>query len=295
MAHSLTKINARDRVTAWVAAGKGASMNWARIMAPLSGGEGDRRIVAAAAVLAEPFGAELACIHAPADVADLIPWMGDGFMGGVQATAIESIRQACAEGERAARAALDACPYERKSFLSLQSPVWAALAMQGRLSDVLVFDDAAARGKGPLAETFQQIVAGEQRPTVVARAGLKVGGVVAVAWDGGKEASRAARLDMPLLEKAKKVVILAAPKASSRSFDAGRLQSYYAARGVEAEVDILPDTGDAAPVLLYAARKSGADILVAGAFGHPRLQEFIFGGTTRTLLNSDAPSLFLSH
>jgi carotenoid cleavage dioxygenase len=34
---------------------------------------------------------------------------------------------------------------------------------------------------------------------------------------------------------------------------------------------------------------------LSGAFGHPRLQEFIFGGTTRTLLNSDQPSLFLSH
>ncbi|HQN51072.1 MAG TPA: universal stress protein, partial [Phenylobacterium sp.] len=31
------------------------------------------------------------------------------------------------------------------------------------------------------------------------------------------------------------------------------------------------------------------------AFGHPRLQEFIFGGTTRTLLASDQPTLFLSH
>ena len=44
-----------------------------------------------------------------------------------------------------------------------------------------------------------------------------------------------------------------------------------------------------------AAAKVGAGVLVAGAFGHPRLQEFIFGGTTRTLLNADRPSLFLSH
>ena len=42
--------------------------------------------------------------------------------------------------------------------------------MEGRLSDVLVFDDAAARGKGSLAEAFQQVIAGEQRPTVVATA-----------------------------------------------------------------------------------------------------------------------------
>ena len=53
--------------------------------------------------------------------------------------------------------------------------------------------------------------------------------------------------------------------------------------------------GDAAQLLLGAAQRVSADILVAGAFGHPRLQEYIFGGTTRTLLNNDGPSLFLSH
>src|SRR3984957_14825596 len=122
--------------------GRRTAMDWARIMAPLSGGEGDRRVAAAALALAEPFGAELACIHAPADVADLIPWMGDVFMGGVQAPAVESIRLAAQEGEAAARAVFDATSYDRKTFISLKSPVWSGLAMEGRLSDVLVFDDA---------------------------------------------------------------------------------------------------------------------------------------------------------
>ena len=36
--------------------------------------------------------------------------------------------------------------------------------------------------------------------------------------------------------------------------------------------------------------------VVAGAFGHPRFQRFIFGGTTRTLLDrTSGPALFLSH
>src|ERR1700733_3910970 len=114
--------------------------DWARIMTPLSGGEGDLRVLASGATVAGAFGAELACVHAPADVADLIPWMGDGFMGGVQATAIESLREAAAAGEKAARASVEACPYARKTFTALASPVWAALAMEGRLLDVLVFD-----------------------------------------------------------------------------------------------------------------------------------------------------------
>jgi len=270
-------------------------MSWARIMAPLSGGGGDAAAVAAAVALAKPFGAEMLAIYAPADVADVMPWMGEGFLGGVQTTALESLKEAAQAGEKNARAAMETVKYAKSRFTALQTPVWAGLSAESRLSDVVVFTSDPSRGRGPLAEAFQQMVADEQRPVLIARPGLKVGGSVAVAWDGGKEASRAARLALPLLEKAKTAVILAAPKASSRSFDPARLQSYYAARGVEAEVRLLPDTGDAGPALLHAAREAAADILVAGAFGHPRLQEFIFGGTTRTLLNSDEPSLFLSH
>jgi nucleotide-binding universal stress UspA family protein len=264
-------------------------------MAPLSGGQGDRAAMAAAFALAEPFGAQLCGVYTPADVADVMPWMGEGFMGGVQTTALESLKEAAQVGETNARAVMDACHYAKKQFIALNSRVWAGLSAESRLSDLVVFTNDPARGRGPLAEAFQQVLADEQRPVLIAREGLKVGGVVAVAWDGGKEASRAARLAMPLLEKASRGVILAAPKASSRSFDPARLQAYYAARGLQTEIEALTDTGDPAPALLTAAHRVGADILVAGAFGHPRLQEFIFGGTTRTLLNSDEPSLFLSH
>ena len=270
--------------------------SWARIMAPLSGGKGDAGVLAAAAELARPFGAEVAGVYAPADVADLMPWMGEGFMGGVQITAVESLKEAASQGEKNARGALDACVCGRKrEFVTLESPVWASLATESRLSDVVVFDNEAARGRGPLAEAFQQLVANEQRPTVVARDGLRSDGVVAVAWDGGKEATRAARTAIPLLEKASRVVILGAPGASSREFDAHRLQEFLGARGVEAEVEAIKGSGDAANLLLGACRAAGASLLVSGAFGHPRLREFIFGGTTRTFLHADSPSLFLSH
>lgn len=270
-------------------------MTWARIMVPLAGTAEDAGALAGACVIAKAFDAELAAVHAPADIADLMPWMGEGFMGGVQISAIESLKDAAEEGERAAKAACGTCGYERTRFTSLQSPVWAGLAMESRLSDVMVFDQHAASGRGPLAEAFQQIVADEQRPVIVARAGLAPGGVAVIGWDGGKEATRAARKAVPLLKKAKQVVILGAPQASTRTFDLARLQDYLSARGVSAETQTLEGSADAGHLLLDAARQAGANVLVAGAFGHTRLREYIFGGTTRTLLNSDGPSLFLSH
>lgn len=271
-------------------------MSWARIMAPLSGGAGDAAALEAAIALARPFKAEVVGVHAPADVSDLAPWMGEGFMGGVQAAALESLREAAAAGRKTAGGELDACDYDRKTFVSLEPPVWAGLALESRLSDVVVFGDDAGKGRGPLAEAFEQLVADEQRPVVVARGAIKAGGIVAVAWDGGKEASRAARTALPWLQQASKVVLIGAPEASSRTFDLVRLHGFLAARGVTSQVNALSGTGDAAELLLDAAATAGADLLVAGAFGHPRLQEFIFGGATRTLLNTDrGPSLFLSH
>ena len=271
------------------------SIPWARIMAPLAGAPGDRPVIEAAAALASPFQAEVAAVYAPADVADLMPWMGDGFMGGVQVAAVESLKEAAAEGRKAAEAAFAASAYARKSFTALDSPVWSSLSMHARLSDVVVFDNDAARGKGPLAQAFQQMIAAEQRPVVVARPGLDPTGVMAVAWDGGKEASRAMRTALPLLQRARAVHVVACSAASPRVFDPEALRMFLEARGVQAQITLIGGGGDVGANLLKAAVELGARLFVAGAYGHPRLQEFIFGGATRAFLNAEAPSLFLSH
>ena len=91
------------------------------------------------------------------------------------------------------------------------------------------------------------------------------------------------------------MVILSAHDATPRKFDPARMAAFLEARQVKVRVQEVGGGGDAAPLLLGAARSCGAYLLVAGAFGHPRLQEYVFGGTTRGLLGADGPSLFLSH
>ncbi len=270
-------------------------VEWARIMVPLSGGDGDRRGAAAGVALARPFEAECLLVHAPADLADMAAWMSDGFGGGIQTSAMESLREAADEGEALARRVAENVGYERARFISLRTPVWAAIAMKGRLSDVVVFDAEAARGRSALARIFQQVVADEQRPTLIAKDGFNPGGVAAIAWDGGKEASRAMRTALPLLRRASRVVAFTAPASTERKIDPRALVDFMAARGVTLETESLAGSGDPGPLLLAAARSVGASVLVAGAYGHSRLREFVFGGTTRSLLASEGPSLFMSH
>src|ERR1700679_4363746 len=107
-----------------------AGSSWARVMVPGGGGGPGGGVLAAGGVLATAFDAEMAAVYAPADVADLMPWMGEGFMGGVQVTAVQSLKDAAAEGERAARTACEALAYSEKAFTALSSPVWSALSMQ---------------------------------------------------------------------------------------------------------------------------------------------------------------------
>jgi len=274
-------------------------MEWKRILAPLTGGEADAEVLAASAAIAAPFEAELAAVHVPADLAELMPWLGDSLMGGVQSAAIEGIRDAAVQGAAAARRRCEACGYHQARFTALSSPIGEALATESRLSDLVVFDEAASRGRGPLAEAFRHILLGEQRPVIVAKrpgpGARLVGGIAALAWDGGKEASRAMRTALPLLARAAKVVAIGAANASDRRFDLEALARFLGLRGIACEIERIAATGDAGPALLAATKAAGADVLVAGAFGHARLREYILGGTTRTFLSHEGPSLFLSH
>src|SRR5438105_3521146 len=79
------------------------------------------------------------------------------------------------------------------------------------------------------------------RLALVAPDGLTVGGAVAVAWDGGKGASRAVRTATPLLRKASRVVILSPTKASPRRFAPELLKGFLDARGVKSDVEALTD------------------------------------------------------
>jgi nucleotide-binding universal stress UspA family protein len=47
--------------------------------------------------------------------------------------------------------------------------------------------------------------------------------------------------------------------------------------------------------LIRLAKAGGADLIVAGAYGHSRLGEWAFGGVTRDLLTSSPVCCLLSH
>jgi nucleotide-binding universal stress UspA family protein len=270
------------------------SQSWARITLPTSGAQSEAVALEVAATLAQTFSAQLNCLFTPPDPADIAPWLGEGFMASIQITTLDNLKTLAGESEVAARTSLEAVNYGHKRFAVLASPVWRELAVETRLSDLVVFSDDSARGRGLLSEAFQQVLMEERAAAFIARKSLNPAGTALVAWDGKEPSSRAARRALPLLKRAGKVIITGAPIGDD-PVDLSRLADYYACHGIAVEIDRLPKTNDILGSLKDSYARHGADYLVAGAFGHSRLREFAFGGTTRALLTGTDINLFMAH
>jgi len=127
---------------------------------------------------------------------------------------------------------------------------------------------------------------------------LKLSSVV-VGWKDTREARRAVVDAIPLLQKAKEVTVVEIiEKDEDRSVAAHRVADVAAWLGrhkVDASYIVPSLRGNAVEQLATQASDIGADVVVAGAYGHTRLREWIFGGVTRDLITQSRICSFLSH
>ena len=164
------------------------------------------------------------------------------------------------------------------------------LPEEARLADLVVLaQDETARDLG--ATGIEAVLFGSGRALLLAPKSepTSVGTTVAIAWDGGRAASRAVAAAMPLLSQAGRVVILSGDRpALGRASDPNRLAESLACHGITAASHGVTAGGQhMSKVLMRSAVELGCDMLVMGAYGHSRFREMVLGGVTRGVL--DAP------
>lgn len=121
---------------------------------------------------------------------------------------------------------------------------------------------------------------------------------IIVAWDGGREATRAMADAMPFLKLAQQVKVLSISEHSDEDHDLPDIDiaAYLAKHKVKIELERNENVQIAAAEwLLSRAASSGADLLVMGAYGHNRLTELILGGVTRTVMRQMSLPVLMSH
>ncbi len=180
------------------------------------------------------------------------------------------------------------------------------LGLHARYADLTVVaqpDESVAYKGGSADAILVNVMLSSGRPVLaVPYAGSfdVIGERVLIAWNASREATRAVNDALPLLRDAKSVTILAVnPKHGidgHGDVPAADIALHLARHGIRAEAahTIAKDIGEGDALLSYAA-DIGADLIVAGGYGHSRVREMVFGGVTRTLIQEMTVPMLLSH
>lgn len=120
-----------------------------------------------------------------------------------------------------------------------------------------------------------------------------------IGWKDTPEARKAAAAALPLLKLVKNVsVIEIVHSDDEREAAQARIAdvaAWLAAHKVAATVSIAPSSGDDGRQLEMLATENRAGLIVAGAYGHSRLREWILGGVTQRLLRNETACVLFAH
>jgi len=255
--------------------------------------------------LAEATGAHLT---AAGVVIDYLPTATDyGFAAGWDLMSSEMFAQISDQNRKDTKRA-----YERfmtivpagvqTEFVMIETLNEIALGQFGRLArhfDLSVVSQSAAEG----AFANQIIIAalfGSGRPVFIIPSDYKSPAKlekVMLCWNEGIQAARALADSLPLLTRARNVeiVCVGGSEGADKRLAGYNITRHLSRHGIIATLRELPAADDIASALLSYAEESAADYIVMGAYGHWRLRELIFGGTTQSMLNAIKIPLFMSH
>jgi len=186
-----------------------------------------------------------------------------------------------------------------KSPDSLVSPHAGSLA---RAADIILCPQL--RGEASIGRhQLEEVVFSSGRPVIGLPVGWsvkKLGARVLVAWDGGREATRAVFDSLPILVKAEAVRLVSVQgflDEPVRQFTPGDdIAATLSRHGVNIETTTFRSTrGSMRDEFKSQALDFGADLVVMGCYGHSRFRERILGGVSRSMLKDIPFPLLLAN
>jgi nucleotide-binding universal stress UspA family protein len=236
--------------------------------------------------------------------AEMVPPLAAGPVAGpITADWYVAMNASIEAGLVEAQAAFDAAARGCRAAPVWETVVWfpgQALATASRSADLVV----ASRSPGGHENTYRDATPGELviasgRPVLIApRSGPPLAAErIVFAWKDTREARRAMSDALPFFKQAKAVLVLQVVSEDEIDAQAGATDVVAALKrhGVAAEAKVESCVHPGATAILEQAKAFGADLIVAGGYGHTRLGEWVFGGVTRELLAKDDVYVLLSH
>lgn len=275
-------------------------MTYATLLVHLQSGQSNTALLTVAGQFADRFDARVIGIAA---CQPMMIVSGDGTVcGDVYA---EDQRQITVDLETAHAEFQDALS-NGKAVLEWRSQITIAglasyLSVQARSADLIMtgsvpadtFNLSQAADPGSLVMEVGRpvfVVPSNGRPMTFARA--------LVGWKDSRESRRATADALPLLKRTEQVTVLEIAAIDDVDAAKARVEdvvTWLARHGITADARVERSRHDDATHVQTIADEVDADFIVAGAYGHSRLREWMLGGVTRGLLLGGERGVLLSH
>jgi nucleotide-binding universal stress UspA family protein len=282
---------------------------------PIGGSDTDSRLFETALAAARPFSSHMNFLHVhvgPGEAALNSPHTSFA-MGPALSSALQDLdTKAQTRSELAARHFGEFCAKANVEIRDapVQADVVTAswheedgsalprILFHARHHDLVVVGRAKSANGLP-ADFLEQLLVGCGRPVLIAgpETTSALAGTIMVCWKESPEAARAVNAAMPLLRRARRVVVVSIAENGDDPAEAlAGVARHLAWNGVRAEPRTVPSSGGGIPALLSAAaRECGADLVVLGAYGHSRVHEILFGSCTQAVIRNAETAVLLMH
>jgi nucleotide-binding universal stress UspA family protein len=260
----------------------------------------NEQLLQAVIPLATRLGSHVVGVHAEALPMPMTTGMGFPDADLI-ATASEVNRKRAAELESrfSAQLADASLSSEWQAVESFSGDSAVAARVAARTADLVMASEADPKQTANGAD-LDALLYDTGRPVlIVPIAGMKAEGPfrkVTLAWNGTREAARAAFDALPFIIEAEITTVVTVDADEELLNSATKLAAALARHDANVSVSELRSNGrPVADVIANQVELSAAELLVMGAYGHSRIREFLFGGVTRSVLQAMPVATFMSH
>jgi nucleotide-binding universal stress UspA family protein len=288
-------------------------MSIAKILVPVTGSKRDERAIRTAFAAGRPFDAHIQVLFVHADPREAIPYASAPMSPQLLQDLIDGAAEIAKAASRAARGALAVAAEDAKvriiaaparsdgvtaSYAEMTGYLPNVLADAVLLSDLVVFPPVGHGDNPEVQEGLVRMLTKSGKPVLLSpeTAPASLGRKIAVGWDGGPAAAHALCGSIPYLKQAQSVQIFAFGRIHRPQTDLDAAKTYLALHGIDAALKTVDEPqrpiGD---LLVSEATDCGCDLLVIGGYGHSRLLEAMFGGTTQRIVSQPKLPVFMMH
>jgi nucleotide-binding universal stress UspA family protein len=204
----------------------------------------------------------------------------------------------CIAAHGLATAAAGSAAGPAAAWRAIEGAEQQVVGSHGRLFDLIVMARDFGQGWLNWRVIFESALFESGRPVLLVPRG---GGAtfaenVVIAWNCSTETARTVALAMPLLARARSVTVLSVEGWGVPGPRGKDLALSLERSGIPATARTVPGSQrTAGEVILEECVRSGADLLVKGAYTQSRLRQLMFGGATRYVLANARIPVVMAH